>query len=248
MRSVFDTQSVASLQQTAITLSQGLSKKDTIYLFLDTPGGDIQAGTTLITTLAALPQQVATITQFAASMGFITAQSLGPRYILPGGILMSHRAKGGVSGQIPGELNSRADFFTKMLDDQDAVIANRVGMTKQLYQASVINELWVYGQRAVDAKIADRVILVRCDKSLTEGRVKDTVNTFFGPVRITYSGCPLVAAPLELDFSGLNLKLSDDRDRQTLSLIREMVLALAYDKRNFYNDYVLTNKYKKVLP
>ena len=248
LRNVVDSQSVAGVQVKAAKLSQGLSKDEPIYLFLDTPGGEVGAGGELITALKGLPQKVHTITSFAASMGFITAQSLGNRYILPGGILMSHRARGGASGQIPGELNVRVKFFTDMLDDQDAAIAKRVGMSKSSYQNLIRDEYWVYGQKAVDAKMADRVILARCDKTLSEGKIVEIIYTFFGPVKVTYSSCPLISAPLEISFDGLSLSNYDDRDKVMMGTVRKTVLSLVYNKREFYHDYVLTNEYKKVLP
>ena len=68
--------SVAQLQQKMIALSNSLSKNSTIYLVLDTPGGSVGAGMALIDTAKSIPQRVVTITSFAASMGFITVQSL----------------------------------------------------------------------------------------------------------------------------------------------------------------------------
>jgi ATP-dependent Clp protease protease subunit len=248
LRNVVDTQSVATIQVAASKLSQNLSKNENIYLFLDTPGGEIDAGNQLIATLKGLPQRVNTVTNFAASMGFITAQSLGTRYILPQGVLMSHRASGGARGQIPGELNTRVNFFTEMLDAQDEEIATRVGMTKKAYQQMIVNEYWVYGKKAVASKMADEIILVRCNKSLSEGKVEETIQTFFGPVRVTYSTCPLITAPLEVSFEELGLSRYDESERLTLSGVRKTILTLIYDKREFYHDYVLTNKYKQVLP
>lgn len=248
LRNVIMSDTITKVQQQANKVSQGLSKDEQIYLFLDTPGGSIEAGEQLITTLQGLPQKVNTITSFAASMGFITAQSLNARYILPNGILMSHRARGGAEGQIPGELNTRVNFFTGMLDDKDAQIAARVGMNKEDYQKMILNEYWIAGQRAVTAKMADAVVLVRCDKELTEGKSTEVIQTFFGAVRVTYSDCPLVTAPLEVDFEGLILNSYDSNDKASIIAVRKVVLELVYNKKSFYYDYILTNKYKSVLP
>jgi ATP-dependent protease ClpP protease subunit len=249
IRNVINSQSVASLQDKANKLSQGLSKNEKIYLFLDTPGGSVQSGNEMVSTLRGLPQRVDTITNFAASMGFITVQSLGTRYILPNGILMSHRAAGGAEGQIPGELNTRVNFFTDMLDAQDAEIAKRVNMSKKDYQKLIVNEHWVFGSKAVSTKMADKVVLARCNKVLSEGRVNETVYTFFGPVQLVYSACPLITAPLEINFDQLTLNAYNDVDRVTLKEVRRTILTLVYDKRAFYHDYILNNKNsKKVLP
>jgi len=248
MRNVVDSQSVASVQQKANKLSQNLSEQETIYLFMDTPGGSIQAGNELIANLEGLPQRVDTITSFSASMGFITVQSLGNRYILPGGILMSHRASGGASGQIPGELNTRVNFFTDMLDSQDEAIAKRVKMSKESYQKLIKDEYWVFGAKAVKSSMADKVVKVRCNKTLSEGKSTETLYTFFGPVELVYSNCPLVSAPLEVNFNGLALSEYRDSDKATLAEVRKAILTLVYNKREFYHDYILTNKYRRVLP
>lgn len=248
LRNVIDSQSVVKVEKEANRVSQNLSHDEEIFLFMDTPGGEIQAGKELITVLQGLPQKVNTITNFAASMGFITVQSLGTRYILPGGILMSHRAAGGASGQIPGELNSRVDFFTDMLDAQDTEISERLNMSKQAYQKSIQNEYWIYGKKAVKNHAADKVVLVRCDKTLSEGTTTEVVNTFFGPVSLKYSNCPLLTAPLSIDFSGLQLSEYIGSDQLKLAEIRKAILTLVYNKREFYHDYVLTNKYKNLMP
>jgi ATP-dependent Clp protease, protease subunit len=246
LRNVIDEESVAQLQAKAVKMSNSLLPNETINLVLDTPGGSIGAGDKLITTLKALPQKVNTVTTFSASMGFITVQSLGTRYITPGGILMSHRASGGAQGQIPGELNTRVKFFTEMLDRQDAVISKRVGMSKGAYQKLIDHEYWVSGDQAVSSKMADRVVLVRCDSDLASGTSKETIQTFFGPVELTYSDCPVISAPLEINFSGLSLRDWEESDKTKLVEIRKLVLSLVYNKQEFYHEYFINNKYRTI--
>jgi len=246
LRDIIDDMSVAQVQEQAVKLSQQLSPGETIYLVLDTPGGSIDAGSKLITSLQALPQRVNTITVFSASMGFITVESLGTRYIVPNGVLMSHRAFGGTRGQIPGELNTRVKFFTDMIEKTSKKIAKRVGMTKQAYDALIMNEYWVEGDDAVSAKMADRVVLVRCDKELSEGRNTETLQTFFGPIDLVYSTCPIISAPLAINFNGLNLSEYNAEDKVKLVEIRKLILSLVTNKSEFYHDYFITNKYKAV--
>lgn len=248
LRNIVDEDSVSKLSQKAIKLSHGLSTDEDIYLVMDTPGGDINAGHSLITTLKGLPQKVTTITQFAASMGFITVQSLDKRLILPDGILMSHRARGGTSGQVPGELNTRVKFFTELLDKEDAAISKRVGMSKSEYQKLIINEYWVSGSDAVSAHMADGESLIRCDKELSEGTEDEVIQTFFGPVKVTYSKCPLVKGPLAVSFDGLTVNNWTEEGTIKLNSIRKIILELLYNKRDFYHDFYITNAYKEVLP
>ena len=98
----FTGKSVAEVQNKLLELS--LKSGQDLYLFLYSPGGSISAGKQLISFAKALPNKVHTVTQFAASMAYITAQHLDTRYVLPSATMMSHRASiGGLGGQVPGE-------------------------------------------------------------------------------------------------------------------------------------------------
>lgn len=246
-RDVVRFSSVKKVQLEAMKVSSKLSKSEPIYLFLDTPGGSIVAGQDMITTLQALPQKVHTVTNFAASMGYITVQSLDNRYILPTGTLMSHRAYMGEEGQVPGEFNTRSSYWMNRIEKIEKQMANRVGLSLSEYQKLIKDEYWVDGQEAVNAKHADRTILVRCDESL-QGTYDDTIPTIFGDIKLTWSKCPLITVPVAVDFSNLDLNTYDDRDRQKLVEVRQAVFNLLYNKKQFYKEYIATNKYRQIFP
>jgi ATP-dependent Clp protease protease subunit len=177
------------------------AKASPIYLVLDTPGGSVSAGLQFIDAIKSLNVKVHTITIFAASMGYQIVQELGTRYILPSGTLMSHRgAVSGMSGQIPGELTSRINFIQSLLDGMSERAAKRVSMSKEAYDAAIVNELWVYGQAAVLSKHADEVANVRCSKELINGTYTESVRSIFGGADVTFSKCPLISAPISINF------------------------------------------------
>jgi ATP-dependent protease ClpP protease subunit len=183
-------------------LAKSLAGKD-LYLILNTPGGEVMSGSLFMDILKGLPVRVHTITIFAASMGYQFVQNLNGRYILPSGVLMSHRAAvGGVSGQINGELNSRVKFFTDISNRLDIIAAERSSQSLASYQASIVNELWLTSQAAVDSKHADEVVSAVCDKELSSGTKTELVDTqMFGSLKVTFSKCPLVTAPLKVEAS-----------------------------------------------
>lgn len=228
-RDVVTASSVTTLQQQALKMSAELKKDEPIYLFLSTPGGSVEAGQDMISFLQSLPREVKTITSFAASMGFITVQNLGERLITTNGILMSHRARGGVEGQIPGELNVRAKFWTDLLAAEDTKIAARIGMPVKDYQALIVNEYWTAGELAVQAKMADRVVKVTCGKDL-DGVNKQLYNTFFGPILVTWSDCPLLTSPVEISFAGLSASYENTKE---IEQIKSSILSV-YNNRNEY--------------
>ena len=203
----FNPSSVAKIQIKARELCPKYMNKD-LYLYLDSPGGSVMAGMSMISSLKGLSCKIHTITESAASMGYQTVQHLGNRYILPHGYLMSHRAQlGGLGGQIPGELDSRMGFYKSLLNGVDRVTAARVGMSLIDYKELIHDELWLVGQDAVDSGHADEVINVFCDKSLNGTRIKN-YQTPFGEFRAEFSTCPTIRAPLNV--KGLNGALVED--------------------------------------
>jgi ATP-dependent Clp protease protease subunit len=209
---------VAKKQLEILSKNNMLARRDPIYIVMDTPGGSVTAGLAFIDTVKSLKRPVHTITLFAASMGYQVVQELGMRFITPSGSLMSHRgAVSGMSGQIPGELNSRLGYIMGLLDGMNHRAAKRVGMSVKDYKDAIVNELWVFGHQAVHKKHADAVANVVCDKKLVESTVKDEVVTFFGPVTLTYSKCPLISMPISFQ---LGREVKKEHTEKVIKLIQ----------------------------
>lgn len=169
-----------------------------IYVVLYTPGGSVQAGQLFFDTLNALPCNFHTITIFAASMGYQTVQNLKNRYILPSGILMSHRAYlSGLRGEIGGELNQILKLFEQNIKELNITASNRAGITLDEYEKLIADELWMTGNQSVQMKHADEVVLAKCDKNFT-GSYYEVFRSFFGDVQVEFSNCPLITAPLSV--------------------------------------------------
>jgi hypothetical protein len=143
---------------------------------------------------------IVTVTSFAASMGYQIVQAFGTRYILQSGTLMSHRASiGGLSGQVPGEANSRLTYITELVESMEQKTSKRVGMSLAAYKEAIRDELWVSGFNAVNKNHADQVVKAKCDNSLS-GTVDISVDTMFGPVTATVNKCPIVSGPVSVKF------------------------------------------------
>jgi len=200
-REAFSMDSITMLQNKLIALVNKNLNNSPIYLVLDSPGGSVMAGSTFIDTVKGLPnsKNIHTITIFSASMAYQTVQALGKRYILPSGILMSHRAQlGGMGGQIPGELNTRLKFFMTMTEEFDKSSATRVGLSFEDYRLLIRDEYWATGRAAVNDQHADELINIRCHESLMTTTIT-TVNTMFGSFEVEFSNCPLLRAPVSVD-------------------------------------------------
>lgn len=176
-----------------------VKNNDPIILFLNTPGGDVQAGLELNEALKGISRPVKTITLFAASMGFQIVQNQGERLILKNGTLMSHHARGGVQGEFggqpPSQLARRIGFWEDRLNEMDRQTVERTNgkQTMETYQKAYENELWLTGEQAVDQGYADRVVTVKCDDSL-EGTESHEVNFLGIPITYDTDKCPINTA------------------------------------------------------
>lgn len=182
----------------------GLSSGKPLFLFLNTPGGSIQSGLEMVEALRGLGRPVHTITLFAASMGFQIAQNLDTRYIIKNGVLMSHRAKGGFEGefggQSPSQIESRYALWKSRLDELDEQTAKRTSGKKTLaqYQQQYASEMWLTGAQSVAQGYADKVVQVKCDKSLSGTSTKEAM--VFGLIKVQYDldNCPLNTSPMNV--------------------------------------------------
>ncbi len=193
----FNSMFVAKKQIEAITLCSKNVGKD-IYVALYSPGGSISAGQLFFDTLNALPCKFHTITVFSASMGYQTVQNLGKRFIIPSGILMSHRAQiSGLSGELGGDLDQIMKLLKDNVKELEIVAANRAGITLEDYRKAISDELWMTAREAVKLNHADEVVLVKCNETLM-GTSSQVVNTFFGSFEVEYSNCPIIVAPVSV--------------------------------------------------
>lgn len=202
---VVTSQSVGEIVEKVSSMNSGITNKLTnrpIYLFLNTPGGEVDSGLQLIEVLKAQGRPVHVITSFAASMGFQISQNLGRRYILQSGVLMSHRAAGSVEGQFggsePSQMQSRYKLWLDRVTQLDLQTVKRTNgkQTLESYQKAYADELWLTGPQAVEQGYADEIVNVTCDSSL-DGVTTKSFQIPGGPT-IDYDilNCPVVNGPM----------------------------------------------------
>jgi ATP-dependent Clp protease protease subunit len=184
----------------ALSTDKQLRPGDPIYLYLQTPGGSVTAGEEIIEVLHGLGRPVHTITAHAASMGFLIAQNLGTRYILSTGVMMSHRASGGVEGSFggkePSQMQSRYNQLLREMETFDLQVVKRSNgkQTLESYRQANDQELYARGQDAVDKGYADQVAKVKCGASLS-GTTTFVQKANGLQVEFQMANCPLDSNP-----------------------------------------------------
>lgn len=198
----FNGDSVAKLIQEARQLDAKLKSGYPIYLFLNTPGGSIQAGVELIEAFKGLNRPVHTVTLYAASMGWQLLQHLGTRYVLDYAVLMSHKARGQISGEFGGglsQMDSRYGLWLRRINKMDEQTVKRTNGKKTLkqYRSDYDNELWINGFEAVQHGYADEVVTVKCQFDNSPTRTQNII--FFGMnIELEMSPCPIITYPVSI--------------------------------------------------
>ena len=196
----FSGASVSKLLVQAKNMDASLKSGYPIYLFLNTPGGGIQAGLELIEGLNGINRPIHTITLYAASMGWQLVQHLGKRYVLKYGLLMSHKARGQFSGEFGGgasQMDARYGMWLRRINtmDNQTVLRTNGKKTLKQYRSDYDNELWMSGDEAVKNGYADEVATIKCGLDLS-GTNEKTINFFGIRFQLQMSQCPIITYPV----------------------------------------------------
>lgn len=187
-----DDNMTASVKEKLLKLDNFRKKRNyPIYLVIDSPGGSIYAGNKLIEVIKTV-KNVHTITYFAASMASaIVQQTPGSRFILPSGIMMFHRARGGFQGQFnEGEVEQQLRLWKKIVNGMEIANAERMNMSLKKYKSLVKDEYWLESEESVYKHATDKVILVKCSQRLIDSKIETNVPSILGFLRVEKSACP----------------------------------------------------------
>ena len=164
---------------------------DTIFLVLDSGGGSIVAGNSIIAAMKSLEKPIVCIAIFAASMAHGILQHCDVRFITEDGVSMIHRARGGFQGHFnDGEVESQLKLWKSIVTKMEKKNASRMGYSYKEYQSLAANEFWCQGDECVKNRFVDNIINIRCTSKLLQS--KYPIRSRFGGTAGYVSGCPLI--------------------------------------------------------
>ncbi len=134
-------------------------KKD-IYLYINSPGGNIKDGLAIIDTMNFIKPDVSTIAfGMAASMGamILSAGQKGKRYALPNAEVMIHQPLGGAEGQA-ADIEISARQILKHKDTLYKMLAKNTGQTMAKIEKDADRNYWMDASDAKKYGIIDDVI------------------------------------------------------------------------------------------
>lgn len=166
-------------------------KGSEVVLYLDSPGGSVIAGNTMITAMGSSGKTFNCVAKFAASMAMGILQACTNRYVTRDGIIMQHTMSYGVMGSAP-QNRSLVGLYQRIEDEMDRFQAERLGISLEEFRYKTIRDYWLYSVDAITDKAADGIAVVSCEAELVKKSIIRTFRGFFGTFRLKMSACPLI--------------------------------------------------------
>ena len=135
-----------------------------IYLYVNSPGGQVSSGLAVYDTMQYIKPDVQTICLGqAASMGalLLAAGAKGKRFALPHSRIMIHQPSGGFQGQST-DIQIQAQEILKIREALDNILAKHTGQKKEKIREDTERDNFMTGEEAkeyglIDAVITDRI-------------------------------------------------------------------------------------------
>lgn len=162
-----------------------------VVIYLDSPGGSVIAGNSMITALKDSGKKSICVAKFAASMAFGILQACDERYLTRDGVIMQHEMSYGVQGPAP-QNRSLVNLLERIGLQMDLFQAERLGLSYGDFKYKTIRDYWLFSQDAVTDKAADGLASISCSERLVKQRVIRTIRLLFWNIDVYMSACPLL--------------------------------------------------------
>jgi ATP-dependent Clp protease, protease subunit len=131
-----------------------------IQMFINSPGGVINAGLAIYDTMNFIDAPVSTVAVgLAASFGTIllTAGTPGMRYALPNATIHLHQPLGGAQGQA-ADIEIQAREILRMRDLINNILRKHTKMTDEQIMQSTDRDFYMTSERAVEMGVIDAIM------------------------------------------------------------------------------------------
>ncbi|MCW2787566.1 MAG: ATP-dependent Clp protease proteolytic subunit [Marmoricola sp.] len=131
-----------------------------IFLYINSPGGSVDAGMAIYDTMNYIPNDVATVGMgLAASMGqfLLCAGAAGKRYALPHARIMMHQPSGGMGGSA-SDIKIQAQQSLHIKKVLLELIAQHTGQSVEQVENDADRDRWFTSEQAKEYGFIDKVI------------------------------------------------------------------------------------------
>ena len=151
---------VANIIQAQLLFLESVDSTSDIQIYLNTPGGYVNAGLGIYDTMQYIKPDVATIcTGLAASMGsvLLCAGEKGKRTALEHSKVMIHQPLGGAQGQA-SDIEIAAREILKTKEELYSIIAKHTGKSIKKIEKDGDRDYWLTAKEALDYGIIDEIL------------------------------------------------------------------------------------------
>jgi ATP-dependent Clp protease protease subunit len=154
------TDPVANVLVAQLLFLENLDSKKEITMYINSPGGGVQAGLAIYDTMNIISPDVVTINVgMAASMGAVLLSSgaKGKRYTLRHSRTMIHQPLGGAQGQA-SDMEIQINEMRKLRKELYNILSENTGKTFEQIEKDCDRDNWMTGEEAVTYGLVDEVI------------------------------------------------------------------------------------------
>ena len=146
---------------------EGKDNTKDICLYLNSPGGTIDAGLAIMDTMNYIKCDVSTIcVGRAASMGafLLAGGTKGKRFSLPNSEIMIHQPLGGAQGQV-SDIQIQANHIQYIKDRMNQMLSENTGKPLEVVEKDTDRDNYMTAQEAKDYGIIDEIFVSRNKKA-----------------------------------------------------------------------------------
>lgn len=135
-----------------------LDKKDPIYLEINSPGGWVTYGLSIIDTINSIEAPVYTIISGeACSMAAMISIVGKRRFIMPNGMWMQHSTQDLLSGNVQN-IKDQAGFLIKLEKQMNAILKKHTKLNQRQLTQIRNGQLWLFAEDALKYGIVDKIL------------------------------------------------------------------------------------------
>ena len=127
-------------------------------------------------------------------------------------------------------VNNYLHFIHQINENLETMQANRLNMSINNFKNKVMNDWWIPGHNAIKENVVDELTLVKCTKDIVKKTENITVNTFYGPIELVFSKCPIGREPLEIRFHNFN---NTNIEEELLNYVPSLYMKYYSSKKHF---------------
>jgi ATP-dependent Clp protease protease subunit len=154
---------VANLIVAQLLHLEGEDPSKDIDLYINSPGGHIDAGLAIYDTMQFIRSDVRTICiGMAASMGavLLAAGAKGKRMALPNSRVMIHQPHGGAQGQAI-DIEIQAREILRMRESLKKILSTHTGQTNEKVAKDFDRDFWMTAEQAKEYGLVDEILIKR---------------------------------------------------------------------------------------